>query len=160
MAKSNKNKMAKQSFKEVVEGTSDIAQGYKPGLQALEKGHRIKIIVSDTSELGGSVAIDDETKALYPNDSRWDYVVAYKHEAYFIEVHTANTGEISAVINKLRWLKDWLVSKAPELNKLKPKDKNAFYWIQSQGFAIPPNTRQHRIAVQHKIVPVKNVNLG
>jgi hypothetical protein len=45
----------------------------------------------------------------------------------FIEVHGAKTDEVKAVLNKLQWLKDFLVNDAPELNK----GKKSFHWIAS-----------------------------
>lgn len=140
------------TFKQAVEGTPDIATNFKVGLTALG-AYSSKVSVSDTSQLQGSVDIDSATTAKYPQDNRWDYAFAYKGEVFFIEVHSANTGEVSTVIRKLRWLKDWLNNQAPEINKLKSKTVTPFYWIQSNGFAILKTSRQYREAAQNNIMP-------
>jgi hypothetical protein len=155
-----KNKIMKRkpTFREVVEITPEISGNYKAGLSALGS-YSGKIIVLQKSKLDGSVDIDKSTRTLYPNDSRWDYCFGYKSEIYFIEIHTANTTEVKVVLKKLAWLKNWLVTKAPELNKLKAKN-NCFVWIQSNNFSIPKHTPQYRSAISKGILPVKELKLN
>ena len=63
-------------FKSAVDNTVDLKDGYCKGLQAL-KGNSLKVSVSKLQNLLGSVDIDDCTKGLYPNASRWDYAIGY-----------------------------------------------------------------------------------
>jgi hypothetical protein len=107
------------TFKEAVETTPEVATGFQSGLTALDSKYKAKISVLDTRLLEGSVDIDLCTTAKYPNDNRWDYAFAYDKKVYFVEVHTANTSEVSVVLKKLQWLKDWLNNKAPNINRLK-----------------------------------------
>ncbi len=79
--------------------------GYHEGLGAILRQHRSKIVLLDTRGCEGSIDIDSCIKDKYPNDSRWDYCFAYKGDVFFVEVHTANSSEVSAVIKKLTWLK-------------------------------------------------------
>ena len=146
------------TFKKAVKGTPDVATGFRKGLTALGN-YSSKVIVSDTTCIQGSVDIDACTTAQYPNANRWDYAFAYKGEAFFIEVHSANTSEVSTVIKKLQWLKVWLHQQAPEINKLKAKNLPAFYWVQSKGFAIPKTSPQYRRAASAGIKPVAKLNL-
>jgi len=146
------------TFKQAVEATPDVATGFRTGLTALG-AYSSKVTVSDTNQLQGSIDIDTCTKAQYPNDNRWDYAFAYKGEAFFIEVHSANTSEVSTVLRKLQWLKDWLNHQAPEINKLKTTKMHPFYWIQSKNFAILPNSRQARAAAVAKLMPIPRLNL-
>ena len=113
--KNNKN------FKTAVLATPDIAGCWRPGLQALLGEHRQKIDLSDHTLCEGSVDIDKSTadQGLYLRENRWDYVLGYEKQAYFVEVHSANTGEVSTVLKKLQWLKDWLLEHALEINKIK-----------------------------------------
>ncbi|MFN4144359.1 MAG: hypothetical protein ACK4GN_00930 [Runella sp.] len=154
--KNKSKKNSKNSFHEAVEATPDIANGYKTGLSALGT-HSSKISVASTSLLEGSVDIDSCTSKKYPNSNRWDYVFSYKGEAYFIEVHSADSSEVRTVLNKLQWLKDWLTQHAPEINRLRAK--NPFYWIQSKGFAIPKTSPQYRAASAAGIKPIAKLNL-
>jgi len=155
-----KNKKIKlvMSFKQAVEATPDVATGYKTGLTALGT-HKSKISVTDTRLLHGSIDIDDCTRAKYPEENRWDYAFAYKDEVIFIEVHTANTREVKTVLKKLQWLKVWLNQQAPEINKLKTKKRPPFYWIQSNGFAIPKTSPQFRLVKASGLVPISILRL-
>jgi hypothetical protein len=147
------------TFKQAVEATSDIETGYLPGLTALGVYSK-RIVVTDTTKLQGSVDIDACTTAKYPNDNRWDYAFDYKDEVFFVEVHSAITSEVKTVLKKLQWLKDWLVTQAPEINKLKAKSRNPFVWVQSKNFQIPKTSPQFLMAVQKGLLPLKKLELN
>ncbi len=157
-----KNKKVKKiktnKFKEAVESTEHVKNCYQDGLRALG-AHRNKVELSDTSCCEGSVGIDACVLTKFPINNRWDYTFSYKEEVFFVEVHSANTGEVSAVLKKLQWLKDWLNQHAPEINKLKAKSKPAFYWLQSNGYHISKNSRQERLIVQEGLRPISKLKL-
>lgn len=144
------------TFKEAVEATPDVSTGYRVGLSALGK-NSLKITVPNTSLIDGSLDIDSCTTSHYPTSNRWDYAFSYNGEVFFVEVHSAISSEVSTVLRKLQWLKDWLNADAPEINKLKVKRLEPFYWIQSSNFSIPKTTRQYRAAVANKIVPISKL---
>ena len=147
------------TFKQAVEATEEIATGFRSGLTAFGK-YSNKVEVRDTTLIQGSVEIDECTKHLYPNDPRWDYAFAYNSEVYFVEVHSANSGEVRAVILKFQWLKQWLNEKAPEINRLKVKKRTPYYWIQSKNFQIPKNSPQYRNAIQAGLMPIPKLILS
>jgi hypothetical protein len=151
------NKIKSKTFKQAVEETEEIRNGYQNGLKALGN-YSNKVELGVTKKCEGSVAIDDCTERLYPQENRWDYVFGYKGEAYFVEVHSAHTSEVSVVLKKLQWLKDWLNSKAPEIKKLRVKDK-AFIWIQTNGNHILTNSKLSKILVQKRLKPVAKLIL-
>lgn len=146
------------SFKETIEATEEIKHCYQTGLKAFG-AYSSKIELGDTSKCEGSVDIDACVIELYPSSNRWDYAFSYKAEVYFVEVHSANTGEVSVVLRKLRWLKDWLHSQAPKINSLKAKSRTPFYWIQSGNFNIPRNAPQLRQAAQAGVRPLSKLKL-
>ncbi|HEV3414685.1 MAG TPA: hypothetical protein VG101_19535 [Puia sp.] len=154
--KSKKKK--KLTFRQAVEATDDISECFRNGLQGLGN-HSGKIILGNTTQCSGSVNLDACTLQKYPQANRWDYIFCYKGEAFFVEVHSANTGEVSTVIRKLQWLRDWLNGSANEINSLKAKSSGPFYWVQSSGFHIPQNSPQFRLAAQSGIKPVALVKL-
>lgn len=157
--KGKKNRMTKSKknrFQKAVEATTDVRNCYQAGLLALGI-HTSKISVASPSFIEGSVDIDRCTTTKYPNSNRWDYMFAYNGKAYFVEVHSANTSEVKTVLNKLKWLKEWLSQNATEINKLKAK--NPFYWIQSKGFAIPKTSPQYRAASKAGLKPIAKLNL-
>ncbi|MEO9020999.1 MAG: hypothetical protein ABI237_14900 [Ginsengibacter sp.] len=155
-----KKKVPKRNTsKEVVLATEDIKGCHQRGLQGLKK-NKNKIVLYSPPECGGSVEIDDCTTRKYPNDNRWDYVFDYRGEVFFVEVHSANTGEIRTVLRKFQWLIGWLSNNAPELNTLKSKSKPAFYWVQSGGYNILKNSPQERAIVQKGLKPVSRITLN
>lgn len=146
------------TFKEAVEGTPEIATCLQTGLKALG-GNSKKIKLRHTSLCEGSVDIDVCVSKLYPSSNRWDYCFSYNGEVFFVEVHSAITSEVSTVLNKLTWLKKWLRDSAPELDNLKAKSRTPFYWVQSSGFSILPQSKQFRSAVQAGIKPISQLTL-
>lgn len=160
MAK-NKKKVFQTSIQtslleKAIEQTPDVKGHFCKGLGALNSAAKTKISVPDTTKLTGSLDIDKATKDKYPEDNRWDYAVEYDNETFFIEVHPGSTGEVTKVIAKLNWLKNWLKEKAPEIRILKPADKRAFYWLYTNNFSILPNSKYALMLSSNGIKPTKN----
>ena len=156
-----KNKAPKQKsnpFRQAVEATPDVASGYRPGLQALLKKDSKKIELADPTKCEGSLDIDTCTTAKYPQANRWDYALSYKAQAYFVEVHSAETGEVSTVLKKLQWLKDWLETEAPEIKKMKAGGQ-AFFWLQSGRFDILPGSPQSIKLASARLRPIPKLVL-
>lgn len=138
-------------FQNAVSATPDVSSGYCKGLQAM-KGNSSVLKVADSRRLQGSVDIDECTKRLYPQEARWDYVIGYGDRAYFVEVHPANTSNVTEMVNKANWLEKWLRNKAPELEKLRV---DILYWVPSGKVAILRNSPQYRKLALHKLVLTK-----
>ena len=149
-------KHSKNVFREAVESTPEIKNCYQPGLRVLGK-YSSKVTLTDTSLCNGSIDIDECVKNKYPNSNRWDYCIGYNNLAYFVEVHSANTAEVSTMLNKLQWLKDWLNNNATELNKIKASPP--YYWVMSGKYAIPSTSPQSRRMAQAGIKPTSRLNL-
>jgi hypothetical protein len=144
------------NFKRAIEETPDVRTCYKSGLSALGV-YSNKIELSDTRFCDGSVDIDSCVTKKYPNANRWDYCFSYRSKVYFVEVHTANTGEVDAVLKKLQWLKDWLNHEAPQINALKAPI--SCYWIQSGRYNILPTSRQAKQAAAAGVKPIPKLRL-
>lgn len=147
----------KLSFREAVKATKEVAAGFCSGLQALGS-NSVVVKVKDKREINGSVDIDTITKSLYPGDSRWDYVIGYKGNAYFVEVHPADTKNVDEVIKKKMWLEDWLKNSAPELKKIEAANF-PYYWVPSGRVAILKNSPQYRRIASNHIHLVKRLEL-
>lgn len=158
MKKNKSNKSRRLSFKEAVEQTPEVQNCFMYGLKALGKDSA-KIELVGKSKCGGSLFIDEclNNKKMYSDENRWDYALEYGGEVYFVEVHSANTGQVGKVLKKLQWLKDWLQQKAPEIGKLRANQP--YFWIQSSKYAIPKHMPQYRQAVQASILPVPKLVL-
>jgi len=145
-------------FGNAVKSTPSIKKCYAPGLRALGE-YSNKVEIGTPSMCNGSIDIDSCTKSKHPNANRWDYAFSYKNEIFFIEVHTANTGEVSTVIRKFKWLKEWLRTEAPHINALKARSRSPFYWVQSNGFHILPQSRQYREVTSIGLRPIRKLTL-
>jgi len=149
----------RKTFKAAVEATSEVSNCYRPGKQAIITSEQSKCELADPRKCGGSLFIDSclLEQALYPDSNRWDYAIDYKGEVYFFEVHTASTSEVSTVLRKLQWLKDWLIKEAPEINSLRAI--SPFYWVQSNGYHILRNSSQERNVIQKGLKPISKLVL-
>jgi hypothetical protein len=119
----------------------------KPGLRAIKRGEgHGQIVAEDQGQLLGSADIDNDCRHAYPNANRWDYVIGYrrgrKPVAYFVEVHSAETSEVSKMGKKLRWLRDYLLQ-APQ-KKLAALDSE-YHWVASGRNRIPQHVPQFRV---------------
>ena len=150
---------SKKAFKKAVEDTPEVQNCYCKGKTAILNREQNKVDLDDPGKCGGSLFIDQclHDQRLYPNANRWDYAIDYNGEVFFFEVHTANTGEVSTVLNKLVWLKDWLIQKAPDINALRAK--TPFYWVQSNGYHILKNSSKEREVIQKGIKPISKLVL-
>lgn len=104
------------AFRQAVEATAEIADGYCQGLQAL-RANATTVTAENTLHLEGSVDIDACVHNLYPNDSRWDYAIGYEGKSYFLEVHPANTSNVSEMLNKAQVAERMATRQSPSAEK-------------------------------------------
>lgn len=145
-------------FKEAVIATPEACDCYQQGLQALGNYSK-KVELSNARKVEGSVDIDACVSKKYPSANRWDYALGYDAEAYFVEVHSAQTNEVSTVLKKLQWLKDWLNDTATELNQIKVKNRTPYYWVQSGKFDILKTSPQYRQLINAGLMPIPKLKL-
>ncbi len=152
MGQTNKVGSNKTPFIDAIKNCDEIRDALKVGLTAL-KANSKAVKPTNTKLVDGSVDIDEAVKALRPSESRWDYVVGYADEAFFIEVHPANTSNVEEMVKKVKWLKNWLNSSAPDLKRLHKND--VYYWVPSGRVNILKGSVQDRkIAANH--LQIKN----
>jgi chitinase len=149
------SKDKKSTFSKAISATKNLV--LENGLKALEKDHSSKIDVKG-SKIVESVFLDKCLAKSDPQGSRWDYIIGYNEEAYFVEVHSAITSEVSTVLRKLDWLKNWLFEEGSEVNKI--KTQNCYHWIQSSKFDILKSSRQYKLASQNGILPKSKLVLS
>ena len=92
--------MPKAVFRNAVDTAEHLE--WKAGLGAIKRGEgRGQINAADPDRLLGSAYLDGDCMSAFPNAPRWDYVIGYDRSneavAYFIEVHSAETSEVSKV---------------------------------------------------------------
>ena len=147
--------MDKDTFKKAIEDIKELCGAYREGLQALNKDCKDNVEATDTRLLYGSVDIDKATRDRYPQASRWDYVVCYHGARYVIELHPASTSNVREVLNKLKWLKDWLKDK----DRL-GQAKKSYHWIATDGVHIHPESREAKQLAIKGLKPEKRLKLG
>lgn len=134
------NQQARDTFKKAVQATPAIAYTCQPGIQALVPADKQRLVAADRAT--GSVALDDALKARFPNDYRWDYGIGLPagqgELVLWLEVHHSASGAAERVIKKLQWLKGWLRTEAPALNRMRAK----FIWLLTN--VENPNDRRRR----------------
>lgn len=134
---------SKCAFQVAIESTEEVKGGFCAGKQAIKNADRSKIDATDKNKLQGSLDIDNQVKALYLNEPRWDYALSYDDKIYYFEIHPAETSEVDKVVSKVKWLKSWLKTKGTKIDKL-PKAEHPYTWIQSGRYAILPTAKEKK----------------
>jgi hypothetical protein len=102
------------------------------------------------------VDVDSALQAHQPHAHRWDFAIGYRHSnlqqefVYWVEVHTAEDGEVNVVLDKVRWLRNWLANDGGLLNRF----KRDFVWISSGATSFtlgaPQRKQFSELGLQHK----------
>jgi hypothetical protein len=122
----------------------------KNGLGAIKNSDRRKIRFSSSRDIKCSIDIDSCLKVKYPNANRWDYLICYKTDSIFVEIHPAeNTSNIEEVIKKKDWLDSIIKSSCINVQNKK------FYWIASGRVKLKLDPRSK----QSKMLAKKRINL-
>ena len=134
-------------FQDAVQSTPQVADAYCRGLQAIRRQHHGSIQRRNSStNLAGSVDLDDALRDRFPNAARWDYGIGVRptgqrdDRVLWVEVHSASSAHVNAVIAKHEWLLHWLRRSAPLLNGL----AREFVWLATGSVTIRPGTPQRR----------------
>lgn len=153
------------SFEEAVRAAPvPVSGAYCPGKQALENRHRKLVSCEDSRRLTGSINLDLalEREPDHAEAPRWDYGLGYRpvggrEQAVWVEVHSATTKEVSRVLKKLRWLRDWLNAEDGQLKRMTDRTNSdlRFVWIASAGVHISRNSPQSRQLSQSAIRRVR-----
>ena len=141
------------SFENVVQSIPNIRGCYRNGLQALG-GYSNKITPADTRNCSGSVDLDHCLHEAEPQASRWDYIIGYENEAYFVEVNS-DSGQVSKVLEKSNWLRNSLKTDGQAVSNIHYKDKN-FHWIPTNGVKI---IGKQRLLAENKVVIASRLRL-
>ncbi len=131
-----------------------VCNAYQPGKQALKGEHRDQVTCRDSRRFTGSVDLEAAINVTQDQETMnpWDYGFGFRERdgrevAVWIEVHTASTTEVSAVLRKLEWLQRWLRYEAPALHGLSQgcSGGNNYFWLATAaGVHITPNSPQAR----------------
>ncbi|MCX8038074.1 MAG: hypothetical protein N3D11_13675 [Candidatus Sumerlaeia bacterium] len=148
------------TFQSAVQATPSVCKAYEGGLKALGK-YSLKVCCKKPHQLTGSINLEKALRRREPKSPLWDYGIGYRtrasEKAIWIEVHSASSTHVKDVLNKLRWLKNWLRLSAPELHALTHGD---FYWIATGKIAITAHSPQAKqLAAEGLQGPMKRLYL-
>lgn len=128
-------------FNTAIDSCDEIRGYMKQGLSALGRNSS-KVKTQHPALIDGSVDIDTAVRSIRPDEPRWDYVVGYSGQAYFLEVHPADTKNVDEMVKKVTWLKHWLTVEAPDLKNL--HKCGSYHWIPSGRVKILKTSPQYR----------------
>lgn len=133
---------------------SPVAEVFCEGKQALRGAHRELVECWNPYRFSGSIDLDTALSRTHSQAPRWDYGLRITRgegeAAIWVEVHTATTGEVKRVLEKLAWLKNWLRDEAPALHSLSREQAfGTYHWVSTEaGTHIPANSPQARRLAQ------------
>ncbi len=143
------------AFQDIFQQT-EAAPCLQPGLRALGP-YSALIVAENPTEFQGSVDLDACLRAQYPQDSRWDYAFGFRDRLYYVEVHHVSDSEVSVVIAKYQWLKDWQ-NRQPHPAAL--KTNSSYHWVSSGRGVLTKNSRYVRALTQAGLAyPPKRLQL-
>lgn len=133
-------------FKDAVEATPHLAGKWKSGLQALRAEDRSHVQPNDPRKLRGSVDVDTALKRVpeHAYAHRWDFAIGFQHTnrtgefVYWVETHTGSDSQISVMLDKLKWLQDWLAGDGKPLAGFECD----FIWAPSGSTSFTKGARQ------------------
>ncbi len=131
-------------FRDAVEQTKFFQKFYRQGLQALRAEDKKHVEAQDARKITGSVDMDQALTETLPQSPRWDFAIGYRQKSgigekvYFLEIHPAETGELKAMIEKVKFLTDWMPQRAQVLWSM-PKE---IHWVASGDLDIRKNERR------------------
>lgn len=142
------------TFVAAVDACASLRGRSRTGKGALTSNHAGKV-VSSRSCWRGSLEIDAALRQdpAHAQANRWDYGLGYTdpagtERALWVEVHSAETSEVSCVLAKYNWIRSFLQHSATDLLQLTNKGDHSavrpFTWVQSGRYNILANSRQRR----------------
>ncbi|MGC8640352.1 MAG: AAA family ATPase [Isosphaeraceae bacterium] len=133
-------------FQAAVVGTEGLSAACCAGLQAIDPADRARIRSQESRRLRGSVHLDRALRDDHPNAARWDYEIGRaldkrNDQIHWVEVHPAASHHVQDVIEKHRWLRDWLRGSAPLLDAMHAE----YIWLASGRVSLQKNSPQRRL---------------
>ncbi len=142
------------TFQEAVQQTPHLAAAWRAGLQALRAEDRPHIQTEHPRRLRGSADVDAALRGSEPNANRWDFAIGNQHTnhadefIYWVEIHTGSDNQISVVLRKLEWLKNWLRQDGHRLDRF----NRDFIWVSSGHTLFTQGSAQVRTLAQKGLI--------
>jgi hypothetical protein len=131
------------TFREAVEQHPAIGHAFCQGISALKESDKKHVTVKNTRKLRGSIDLDMTLKNAFPDSPRWDYGVGYtdkRETILWLELHPASSTHVDDVLRKYEWLKNWLHTRARQLDAFPRK----FVWIATGKVSLQLGSPQRK----------------
>lgn len=130
----------------------------RAGLKALG-ADSARVTVARPRRAMHSVALDEALKTDLPHAPRWDYGIGLiadgdTHVAW-VEVHTATSSEVEAVLKKLAWLKQWLAN----ADDACAEADRSFHWVATDAGVHIDSARRRRLNAAGLRMPQSRLRL-
>lgn len=148
------------TFPDAVDASARLRTHFRAGLGALG-GDRRRVTMKNPRLISGSVNVEAAQRMIAHQDATWDYGIgitaAEDDVVVWLEVHSANSRHVDAVLAKLESLTTLLRDDAPALNAM-PK---RFIWLATDKVYISPgSTERRRINNRGLLLRSKVLDLG
>lgn len=112
------------TFQQAVDKIPQLKGQWQTGLGALRAEDKPHVQPDDPRLLRGSVDVDKAHQKVkkHAQSNRWDFAIGFQHTnrkkefIYWLEIHTGSDSEISVMLRKLEWLRDWLKQEGKALS--------------------------------------------
>ena len=145
-------------LQEAVKGIAGLDKHFKEGLGAVKGAYRARITAKEPRLFNGSLDIDKAKAQAEPTANRWDYAIEYNGEVFFVEIHPGSTSDVSIILKKLEWLKQWLKNEAKAIDMLKTKRATPYFWIHTGGCKILQRSITSKQLAQRGITITHDLN--
>lgn len=150
--------LPKSHLQAAVKGIDGLDEHFKKGLGAVKGEYRERITAKEPRLFNGSLDIDKAKSKAEPTANRWDYAIEYNGEVFFVEVHPGSTSDVSIILKKLEWLKQWLKNGAKAIDMLKTKRATPYFWIHTGACRILKQSSKGKQLAQRGIIITHDLN--
>ena len=150
--------LPKSRLQEAVKGIGGLDKHFEKGLGAVKGEYRNRITAEEPRFFNGSLDIDKAKSKAEPTANRWDYAIEYNGEVFFVEIHPGSTRDVSIILKKLEWLKQWLKNEAKAIDMLKTKRATPYFWIHTGACRILKQSSKGKQLAQRGIIITHDLN--
>ena len=150
--------LPKSHLQAAVKGIDGLDEHFKKGLGAVKGEYRERITAKEPRLFNGSLDIDKAKSKAEPTANRWDYAIEYNGEVFFVEVHPGSTSDVSIILKKLEWLKQWLKNEEKAIDMLKTKRATPYFWIHTGACRILKQSSKGKQLAQRGIIITHDLN--
>ncbi len=130
-------------LQQAIKRIPNLERCFCKGLRAMG-ADSVLVVAADTRKCTGSIDLDSCPDVEFPEPNRWDFVLEYASQLWFVEPHPVNSSEVYILIRKLNSLKGWLREQGSPVNQI-PKSTYPYVVISTQTPGFSKSSRYYRM---------------